>query len=203
MTDLMEFISQLSEEHVLELLERYRSMGPFLGIFITFMKSFIPPLPTIVIVGANAAAYGLWPGFLYSWIGITSGCIVSFLIIRKLAGHRLIERMRERPKVKKGMLWIRNNAFSYVFVLSILPVGPFVVVNLVAGIAKMPIRSYMLAIALGKALMVFIVSFFGHDIVRMIQNPEQLIYIGLFIAISIWISKKIEAKFIKNETKPL
>lgn len=192
---LWDIMSYLTEENLMDLLEKYRSFGPFPGIFLTFMKSFIPPLPTIVIVGVNAAVYGLWLGFLYSWIGLVGGCLTTFLIVRKISGHPYLERWAAKPKVKKGMLWVRRNAFSYVFILSIFPVGPFVMINMVAGMARMRLRSFLIAVAGGKALMVLAVSYIGHDITRFIHDPVQILYVILFIAISLWVSKKVETKF--------
>jgi uncharacterized membrane protein YdjX (TVP38/TMEM64 family) len=198
----MSILSYLTEENLTDLLEKYRSLGPFPGILLTFMKSFIPPLPTILIVGVNAVVYGLWLGFLYSWIGIVSGCLVTFLLVRKIAGHPYLERWAQKPKVKKSMLWIRRNAFSYVFLLSIFPVGPFVVINMAAGIARMRLRSFILAICFGKAIMVLSVSFIGYDLARFKRNPLEIIYVLLFIGVSLWLSKKIETRFTKNEAVP-
>jgi uncharacterized membrane protein YdjX (TVP38/TMEM64 family) len=198
----MSILSYLTEENLTDLLEKYRSLGPFPGILLTFMKSFIPPLPTILIVGVNAVVYGLWLGFLYSWIGIVSGCLVTFLLVRKIAGHPYLERWAQKPKVKKSMLWIRRNAFSYVFLLSIFPVGPFVVINMAAGIARMRLRSFILAICFGKAIMVLSVSFIGYDLARFKRNPLEILYVLLFIGVSLWISKKIETHFMKNEAVP-
>ncbi|MDY0407842.1 TVP38/TMEM64 family protein [Paracerasibacillus soli] len=59
----------LDEEQILELLEKYRSLGPLPGILLPFIESFLPFLPLFAFVFANAAAYGLWQGFLLSWIG--------------------------------------------------------------------------------------------------------------------------------------
>ncbi|MCY9531907.1 TVP38/TMEM64 family protein [Paenibacillus alvei] len=196
--ELSEITSYFTEEHLKALLEQFRSFGPLPGILLTFMKSFIPPLPTLVIVGVNAAVYGLWLGFLYSWIGIVSGCMLTFLIVRKAAGHPLLARWAEKPKVKKSMLWVRHNAFSYVFLLSIFPVGPFVLINMVAAVARMRIRSFFIAILFGKALMVFSVSYIGHDIQRFIDHPLQLIFVVLFIGLSLLISKKIETRFTRH-----
>ncbi|WP_028543752.1 TVP38/TMEM64 family protein [Paenibacillus taiwanensis] len=198
---IADIASYLTEEHLTAFMETFRSFGPLPGILLTFMKSFIPPLPTMIIVGVNAAVYGLWLGFLYSWIGIVSGCLVTFLIIRKLAGHRYVERWSQKPKVQKAMLWVRHNAFSYVFLLSIFPVGPFVIINMVAAIAQMRLRSYLIAIVFGKALMVFSVSIIGHDLERFVYHPIELIYVVLFVGISLFISKKIEARFTKATTK--
>jgi uncharacterized membrane protein YdjX (TVP38/TMEM64 family) len=193
--DISSIQTYFTEDTLMDLLEKYRSYGPFPGIFLTFMKSFIPPLPTMLIIGVNAAVYGLWLGFLYSWIGIVSGCLVTFLIVRKIAGHPYMVRWAQKPKVEKSMLWVRRNAFSYVFLLSIFPVGPFVVINMAAGMARMRLRSFLIAICFGKAIMVLSVSYIGYDLTRFMHNPIKIVYVLLFIGISLWICKKIEKRF--------
>jgi len=195
---LSDILSNITEQNLTELLERYRAFGPLPGILLTFMKSFIPPLPTLVIVGVNAAVYGLWWGFLYSWIGIVAGCLTTFLIVRKIAGHPYLERWSQKPRVRKSLVWVRRNAFSYVFLLSIFPVGPFVVINMAAAVARMRLRSFAIAIVAGKAIMVLSVSIIGHDVARFIENPIELAYVVLFVGASLWISKKIEAWFTRD-----
>lgn len=47
---IMEYFT---EQNIELYLERFRSLGPLPGIMLTFLKSFVPPLPTIVIIGAT------------------------------------------------------------------------------------------------------------------------------------------------------
>ncbi|KGE20284.1 TVP38/TMEM64 family protein [Paenibacillus wynnii] len=193
----LDIMSWLTEDRLLYMLEQYRSLGPLPGIGLAFMKSFVPPLPTIGIVGLNAAVYGLWLGFLYSWIGLVAGCLTTFVIIRKVASHRYLKKWAMRPKVAKSMVWVRQSGFSYVFLLSLFPVGPFVVINMAAGLAGMRLRSYLLALCAGKAIMVFAVSYIGNDVDRFIRHPWEVIYVLLFIGLSLWGVKAIEAQFAK------
>ncbi|WP_152396105.1 TVP38/TMEM64 family protein [Paenibacillus guangzhouensis] len=196
---IADILSYISDGNWVELLEKYRSLGPFPGIFLTFMKSFVPPLPTIVLVGGNAAVYGFWLGFLYSWIGLVSGCAVTYLIVAKISGSRFAKRWTSKPKVQRGMRWARQNAFSYVFLLGILPVGPFVAVTVAAAAARMPFRSFLLACGMGKAIMVFMVSYIGYDLKRFMERPIELLYVVLFIVASLWVSKRIEKRFARAE----
>jgi uncharacterized membrane protein YdjX (TVP38/TMEM64 family) len=98
---ITELLSYLTEENLAMILDKYRSLGPLPGLLLPFMKSFVPPLPTLVIISVNAAVYGLWLGFLYSWIGIVCGCLVTFAIVKKVAGHPYLERWAQKPKVQK------------------------------------------------------------------------------------------------------
>jgi uncharacterized membrane protein YdjX (TVP38/TMEM64 family) len=193
----LDIISWLTEDNLRHMLEQYRSLGPLPGIGLTFMKSFVPPLPTIGIVGLNAAVYGLWLGFLYSWIGLVAGCLTTFLIIRKIASHKYLQKWALRPKVAKGMVWVRRSGFSYVFLLSLFPVGPFVVINMAAGLAGMRLRSFLIAVCAGKAIMVFAVSYIGNDLDRFIRHPWEVLYVLLFIGLSLWGVKALEARFAR------
>ncbi|MFC3747429.1 TVP38/TMEM64 family protein [Paenibacillus sp. GCM10012306] len=194
----LDIASWLTEDNLRHMLEQYRSFGPFPGIALTFMKSFVPPLPTIAIVGLNGAVYGLWLGFLYSWIGLVAGCVTTFLIVRKIASHPYLRKWALRPKVAKSMTWVRQRGFSYVFLLSLFPVGPFVVINMAAGLAGMRLRSYLLALIAGKAIMVFAVSYIGNDLERFIHHPAEGLYVLLFIALSFWGVKAIESYFTRT-----
>ncbi|MDO3410076.1 VTT domain-containing protein [Saccharibacillus sp. CPCC 101409] len=194
---MLNLLSYITEENLYEWLERFRELGPLPGIFLTFLKSFVPPLPTAVIVGVNAAAYGLWPGFLYSWIGLVAGCMTTFLIVRKVASRPYFLRWAERPKVRKSLLWARRNAVSFVFMLSMLPVGPFAIVNTAAAIARMPKLAFFLAVAGGKAVMVLAVSYVGHDLGRFAERPYELLYVAAFLALSFWLSRRVEAYFTR------
>ncbi|MGO4497812.1 TVP38/TMEM64 family protein [Paenibacillus sp. 2RAB27] len=194
--DIKELLSYLTEENLMLLLDKYRSFGPLPGLLLPFMKSFIPPLPTLVIISVNAAVYGLWLGFLYSWIGIVCGCLVTFAIVKKVAGHPYLVRWSQKPNVQKSLIWARRQAFNYVFILSLFPLGPFVVINMAAGLVRMRFRSFLVAVAAGKAVMVMSVSFIGYDLKRFMDHPYQLIYVALFIGISLVISKRVEKRFM-------
>lgn len=192
-----------SEADLGEWLERFRAWGPLPGIFLTFMKSFVPPLPTMVIIGLNAAVYGLWQGFLYSWLGIVGGCITTFILVQKASSLRYVQRWTGKPKVNRALVWARRNAFSYVFVLSLFPAGPFVAVNVAAAAAGMRLRSYLLALLPGKAIMVFYVSYVGHDVRRFMERPWELALILLLVAVCWWLSRRLERHFmVDRQSEP-
>lgn len=191
-----------TEQNIELFLERFRSMGPLPGILLTFLKSFVPPLPTIVLVGANAAIYGMWLGFLYSWIGLVTGSLVTFLLIRKAAETPVMLRWAAKPKVRKAMIWARRNGFSFVFLLSMLPIGPFVVINMAAGLTRMSAVSFGAAVALGKAVMVFCVSYIGTHLSDFAAQPFKLLGIAAFIAASLWLNRKMQSYFTAAAAEP-
>ncbi|MBO2944244.1 TVP38/TMEM64 family protein [Paenibacillus sp. F411] len=186
-------MSLLSEESLALFLDTFRELGPLPGVLLTFMKSFVPPLPTALIVGLNAAVYGLWAGFLYSWIGIVSGCVLTFYLVQKAGSIPLIRKWAAKPKVLKGQAWIQRNGFSYVFLLSILPIGPFVAINIAAGLGGMKMGSYLTALIPGKGLMVLLVSLIGANVESFIQQPLWVLVVLAAVLFLLWVSKKVEA----------
>lgn len=196
----LDIMSYITEENIRYWLEQFRSLGPLPGILLTFMKSFVPPLPTLLIVGVNGAVYGLWAGFIYSWIGMVLGCTVTFLIVREIGKSAFVERWANKPRVQRSMVWIRRNAFSYVFLLSIFPVGPFVIINVAAGIARMRFLSFLLAVGCGKAIMIFCVTYIGSNVEQFLEHPTRWGGVLLFIAASLWASRKLERHFTRSSS---
>lgn len=197
--DISQWLSYLTEENLKSWMNEYRSLGPLASMFLPFLKSFIPPLPTIVILGVNAAVYGLWIGFLYSWIGITAGSLTAFWLVRKLSEHRLLTRLVNSPKVDTTRRWIRNNGFNYVFLLSLFPVGPFTLLNVAAGLSGIRFRSFLIAIIFGRGIMVFAVSFIGADWSLYLENPWYLLLIVFFVFVCFVCSRSIEAWFSRRD----
>lgn len=75
-------------KHMLDMLAEYRSFGVIPGIVLPMAEAFLPFLPLFVFVMANAAAFGLWKGFLISWIGTSVGSLLVFLLVRKIGRQR-------------------------------------------------------------------------------------------------------------------
>ncbi|MEW4371666.1 TVP38/TMEM64 family protein [Paenibacillus kandeliae] len=194
-----DWLSYINEENLKRWMNEYRSLGPLISILIPFLKSFIPPMPTVIVLGVNAAVYGLWVGFLYSYIGIIGGSLVAFALIRKLSQHRYLTRLASRPKVDRTRRWIRDNGFTYVFLLSLFPVGPFTMLNIAAGLSGIRFRSFLIAILFGRGVMVFAVSFIGADLALYWENPWYLTLVVLFIAVCLVISRRIEAFFSQRD----
>src|SRR5690625_7111034 len=103
-------------QFALEILEKYEQLGPIPGIALPFLEAFLPFLPLIVFVLANGGAYGLFKGFLYSWIGSSFGMIVVFLIIRKYEDKRIFQRLKADRRVKKITSWVDLIDFELFFI---------------------------------------------------------------------------------------
>ncbi|KIL37745.1 hypothetical protein SD71_02505 [Cohnella kolymensis] len=193
--DWSSFFKSLSLEDIKELLTRYSDLGPLPGILLPLLEAFLPILPLVVFVVANASAYGMWAGFFYSWIGVCLGSFLVFLLARRL-GYRYGDRIRRRfPKMEKFFDWVERKGFTPIFLLACFPFSPSVIVNIASGLSNVPLHTFLTAILLGKGVMIFTLSFLGHDIPALIEQPWRIV-LAVGILLLLWFGgRKLEARF--------
>jgi uncharacterized membrane protein YdjX (TVP38/TMEM64 family) len=188
-------------ENIMELIQHYRALGPLPGIFLPMLEAFLPFLPLFLFVMANASAFGLWFGFLFSWIGASLGAFFVFILVRKYGQKRLLSFLHNHPKVRKLMTWVEEHGFGPLFLLLCFPFTPSAVVNIVAGLSRISIAQYMLAVLTGKVVMIFTISFIGYDIRSLITQPLRTAIV-LFVIFILWyVGKRIEVKLNIDDKK--
>jgi uncharacterized membrane protein YdjX (TVP38/TMEM64 family) len=185
-------------ENIMDLIQEYRSFGPVPGILLPMIEAFFPFLPLVLFVMANASAFGLWLGFLYSWLGSCLGALLLFLLIRRYGQKRVFSFLSKHPKVRKLMDWVDRHGFGPLFLLLCFPFTPSVVVNVVAALSKISIYQYMLAVAIGKMVMIFTISFVGYDLQSLITRPYRTGIVFLVIFILWYVGKRIEVRLNKS-----
>ncbi|MBY6050796.1 TVP38/TMEM64 family protein [Cytobacillus firmus] len=184
----------LTLENIMDLIREYRSFGPLPGILLPMLEAFLPFLPLFLFVMANASAFGLWLGFLYSWVGAVAGALIVFLLVRKYGQKRILRFLKNHKQVQKLMKWVEKHGFGPLFILLCFPFTPSAVVNIVAGLSNISIAQYMLAVLTGKIVMIFTISFVGYDIRSLITQPIRTAIVALVIFILWYVGKIIEIK---------
>lgn len=198
--DLQSLKEWFTIENVIELIERYRSFGPLPGIFLPLLEAFFPFLPLFLFVMANANAFGLGWGFLFSWAGSSTGALIVFLLVRRYGDSRPFRFLHSRKQVQSLMGWVERHGFGPLFLLLCFPFTPSAIVNIVAGLSRINIYQYMLAVIGGKAVMIFIMSFIGYDIVALIKQPIRTALVLVAIGILWYVGKIIEGR-LKEKVK--
>lgn len=195
LSEWINYAKGMSLEDIKGWLHRYSEYGPLPGILLPFLEALLPILPLVVFVVANAAAYGMWLGFLYSWIGVASGSLVVFLLARRF-GFRYGDRIRKRfPKSEKFFGYVERKGFTPIFLLACFPFSPSALVNIASGLSKIPLHTFLIAMALGKGVMIFTLSFLGHDLQAMADQPWRIV-LAIAIIILMWLGgRKLEKRY--------
>lgn len=193
----------LTFDNIDMVVEKYKLLGPFFGFFLTFIESFFPVLPLVLIVVANAGAYGLMFGFIISWLGTVIGSYTFFLLIRKFGNHRFFRKIKEQRQVEKLIHWVDVRGFTPLFVLLCLPFTPSVIVNSVAGLSNIKRKYYFFTLLIAKPIMIFLMSYLGSDLRDIITSPMKIIMCAVII-LAIWlVGKLIERNLNKRIERDL
>ncbi|WP_082234691.1 TVP38/TMEM64 family protein [Halobacillus massiliensis] len=184
-------------DYMIDQLEQLERFGPLPGILFPLIEAFLPILPLVAFVMANAVVYGLFKGFLYSWIGAVSGAVLVFLISRKLGQQRFFNFVSRHPQVKRVMTWLEEHGFGPLFLLMCFPFSPSSIINVVSGLSNVSRQQFILAAILGKSVMIFTISYVGSSIASFAQNPVKAIVVAVCI-LAFWIVGKFIEKRLQK-----
>ena len=123
----------------------------------------------------------LW-GPLYVNIGATTGATLAFLAARYLF-HQWVERKfgdRLGP-IQDGFA---KNAFSYLLTLRLIPFFPFFLVNLLSGLTRVKVSTYVVATAIGIVPGSVVYTFAGRQL-GTINALSELVSPRLLLAFSL------------------
>lgn len=101
----------------------------------------------VVLTLAGGFLFGTWLATVYVVAAATAGAVAVFLAARSAFGGVL--RRRAGPWLRRFEAGFRENAFSYLLALRLMPLFPFWLVNLVAAVLDVPLGTYVLGTALG------------------------------------------------------
>ena len=117
----------------------------YILVYIVAVAFSLPGGALLTIVGGFL--FGLVLGSAYVIVGATIGAVALFLIAKTALGDPLKARMG--PWMGRMEAGFRENAFSYLLFLRLIPVFPFFVVNLVPAFLGVPLRTYFLTTLIG------------------------------------------------------
>ncbi len=169
----------------------------FIGAYAMVAGLSLPGAVILTLAGGLLFGAG-WATVLVN-VGATTGATVAFLTARYL--------LRDTVEQKFGK-WLgpfqegfAKNAFSYLLTLRLIPLFPFFVVNLVSGLTRVSVGTYVAATALGIIPGSFVYAYAGRQLgtvnsLKEIASPNVIaafVLLGLLALVPV-IYKKYMAK---------
>lgn len=168
-----------------------QSAALFFMLYVLVTTLSLPGAALLTLLGG--ALFGLWPGILLvsfaSTLGATLAMLVSRYLLRDWVQRRFAGPMRT---LNDGVA--RDGAF-YLFALRLMPLFPFFVVNLLAGVTTLGVRRYWWVSQLGMLPGAVVFLNAGHQLgqiasLRDILSPGvvfALTLLGLLPLITRWL----------------
>lgn len=157
------------------------------GIFIVayVMVAGLSLPGAVILTLAGGFLFGAVLATLFINIGATTGATLAFLTARYL--------LRDTVEQKFGK-WLgpfqegfAKNAFSYLLTLRLIPLFPFFVVNLVSGLTRVNVGTYVVATAIGIIPGSFVYAYAGRQLgtINSLQEIASLNVIGAFVLLGL------------------
>ncbi|HAR49207.1 MAG: TVP38/TMEM64 family protein [Smithella sp.] len=173
------------------------------GLFIVgYIAVVALSIPGAAVLSLTAGfLFGFW-GVLYVNIGATIGAIAAFLVARYLIGDWLQKHYAD--KLASFNKEIAENGYNYLLTLRLIPIFPFFLVNIFAGITRIPLVTYAWTTMVGIAPASFVFIYAGCQLGR-IDKPGDIlswkillifVLFGLLALIPVFLKKLMKKKSI-------
>ncbi len=142
----------------------------FVLVYVLTTSLSIPGAGILTITGG--LLFGTVASTMYVVVGATTGASLAFLSARYVVGNRLQEKYQRQ--FKKFNDEIERNGANYLLVLRFIPVFPFFLINFLAGLTKIPVRTFFWTTAVGIIPATAVFSFAGQQIGSLNSLSEVL-----------------------------
>ena len=174
------------------------------GVFVAmFLESSIVPIPSeVIIIGAGAIGVSIISIIVFGSLGSTLGAMVGYALGR-YAAMPLVLKFGKFILIKphhiyKAEQFAKKHGTISVFIGRILPIVPFKVFSIAAGITRIPFIPFVVFTLLGVIPRIAILAFFGMSIVKYTKPLLLLIAFASTIFLAIKITVKLSSKNNKH-----
>lgn len=145
------------------------SVLAYIGFYTLAILVSFPGCVFLTLLGGYL--FGLFPGLLYVHLSITLGSTLIFLILRFALAEWITQKLG--PRLAKWEEGFRENAFSYLLTLRLIPLIPFWITNILASLLDLRISTFISATALGIIPAVIIYTSVGQNLGRLLQGEDN------------------------------
>lgn len=147
---------------------------------------FLPATAIMIMLGGFL--FGILPTLFYGIIGATLGATSAFLITRYLFGQAM--QRRYGPKLAEFNEKLTRQSIRYMLFVRLVPIFPFFLVNTLAGLTLIPLRTFMWTTAVGIIPNLLVYSCIGRQLTTLnsfkdIFTPEIILAFAILTLLSI------------------
>jgi len=148
----------------------------FMGLYLLHTTFSLPGGGILTLTGGFL--FGSVLATLIVIVPATIGATLAFLAARYLLRDWVERKLGDRlAAIQEGFA---RNAFSYLLTLRLIPLFPFFLVNLVSGLTRIPVGTYVIATAVGIIPGSFVFAYAGRQLgtinsLREIVSPRVLL----------------------------
>ncbi len=145
----------------------------YVVLFALLTAACLPVALVMTLVGG--AVFGPAVGAVGTVFGATGAALLTYLAARSAFSRALAGRVRREPRLAKIMRGFGKDTFAYILTLRLIPMFPFALVNIAAGLAAVPVKPYAGATALGAVPTSLIYATLGAGLGRSLADDTSVL----------------------------
>jgi len=146
---------------------------------ITFIVATVFSLPvTSVLTILSGYLFGIVNGVFYSVLSATIGGMIVFLLVRYFFGERIKKRFWKQSK--KFTQKIKEEGYSYLLTVHLLPITPTQLINILAGLSPLTLTTFAVISFFGLIPGTLLFAAAGKELSR-IKSVHDIISIPMFL----------------------
>lgn len=190
-----------------ELLEQFiaahyvAAVGMYIIAYLLVVAFSMPGATVLTLAGGFL--FRLFPGIIYVNVGATVGATLAFLLARYILGNAL--QKRYEPQLSRFNRELAENGHLYLLILRLIPIFPFFLINLLAGLTKVSLKTFFWTTLVGILPGSLVYCFAGSQL-NNIESVEDIFstnIIAAILALALFallpvILKKLRTRFPKT-----
>jgi uncharacterized membrane protein YdjX (TVP38/TMEM64 family) len=152
------------------------TVGVFIGVYVLVVALSIPGATVLTLTAGFL--FGFW-GVIYVNVGATAGAVLAFLAARYLLGEWIQQRYGERLAAFNRE--IAENGYHYLLTLRFIPLFPFFLINIFAGLTRVPLATFAWTTMVGILPGSFVYIYTGREL-GIIEKPGDILSWQILLA---------------------
>lgn len=184
-------LEQILQSDLVEVIKRFGDLGVFLAMF---LESSIVPVPSeAIIVGAGAIGIPMASVVIFGSLGSTIGAMVGYALGRYAALPVILRFGRfiliKPHHIYKAEAFAKKYGVGGVLIGRVLPIIPFKVFSIAAGITNIPFIPFVLCTLIGVVPRIYLLTMFGFAIIKYTKPVVLVLVAALVVFIAYKLTK--------------
>lgn len=154
-----------------------RAVLGYIALYIVVVACSLPAAAMLTVAGGYL--FGTIPGVLYANVGATIGAIIAFFAVRYAIG-RFIQQRYAVQLVQFNEEFKKRGAL-YLLSVHLVAIIPFVLINILAGLTKVSLWTFVWTTSVGILPGSLIFSFAGQQL-HELSSLREIVTLRVFIA---------------------
>jgi len=175
----------------MQLIQRFGDLGVFLAMF---LESSVVPIPSeVIVIGAGAIGVPLISIVIFGSLGSTIGGIVGYMLGRYAAMPTILKFGKyiliKPHHIYKTEAFAKKYGVWSVLIGRVLPIVPFKVFSIAAGMTKIPLTPFITCTLVGVLPRMFILAVFGSSVVKYTKISLLILFFVVIIFAAIKLTR--------------